>query len=354
MLRIHCKRRSAFTLIELLVVIAIIAILIALLVPAVQKVREAAARTQCINNLKQIGLATHGYHDANKFLPPWGFDFNPAPPGNPLGAQTQGYPAQVLILPYIDQGNIVKNTTFSVIDPREWPLAYAVPLGGAPGNPGASVTIAVFLCPSAPGRVVDYQPYFTSQGVPNLGPFILGATDYSAVRGYHGNFRTACAPASPAPPAGDDMGAMGIRGVMTAGTMTKGKITLTGITDGTSNTIMFAESAGRQQVYAAGAAVMPNTPGAAGYALNAAFADYNSAVLVHGFSNNGLTQDGGCCVVNCTNGGGTAAYQIYSFHSGGANCLRADGTVKLLSSAVAPGVLAALVSRAGDEAFQEP
>src|SRR5689334_1269319 len=95
----YLRRRPGFTLIELLVVIAIIAILIALLVPAVQKVREAAARTQCANNLKQIGLSLHAYHDVRKYLPPGMARFDHADDGGPYTATFWSY----FILPYIDQ-----------------------------------------------------------------------------------------------------------------------------------------------------------------------------------------------------------------------------------------------------------
>src|SRR6202007_443244 len=94
------RPRSAFTLIELLVVIAIIAILIALLVPAVQKVRAAAARTQCTNNLKQMGIAIHTYHDANKHMPP--ACLKEAIQDNGASYKTMFWSG--LILPYIDQG----------------------------------------------------------------------------------------------------------------------------------------------------------------------------------------------------------------------------------------------------------
>jgi prepilin-type N-terminal cleavage/methylation domain-containing protein len=123
-------RRSGFTLIELLVVIAIIAILIALLVPAVQRVREAAARTQCQNNLKQIGLALHNHHDALKAFPPGG--------GGPLtGTLPQNrFSAHSFLLPYIEQDGAFKQIVYA-----------AIPDAPANAVPRAQV-IPIFICPS--------------------------------------------------------------------------------------------------------------------------------------------------------------------------------------------------------------
>lgn len=129
--RLH---RSGFTLIELLVVIAIIAILIALLVPAVQKVRAAAARTQCLNNLKQLGLALHGYMDANKSLPPNGiYAYN----GTAV-TQVSPWSALARILPYIEQESLYRNINFSI--------SYSQ----VPNDAVASQRVTLFICPADP------------------------------------------------------------------------------------------------------------------------------------------------------------------------------------------------------------
>ena len=134
--------RRGFTLIELLVVIAIIAILIALLVPAVQKVREAASRTQCQNNLKQLGIAFHAYHDANQELP-IGVTWSPGVWSWPRMTYS------IYLYPFLDQGVIYNEFNFNPTDTTVAPWESAS--NNSSASPPNSALVAVFVCPSDNG-----------------------------------------------------------------------------------------------------------------------------------------------------------------------------------------------------------
>ena len=156
MFSFHPSRPRGFTLVELLVVIAIIGILVALLLPAVQAAREAGRRTQCVNNLKQIGLALQNYHDATKHLP---FGKGPSYPGAPVYAR---WSTHALILPYLEQGNVYGAIDFK-FPPATPGMQGATGFMPAYNNPGGEngvicrTVIATYLCPSDINPVGDWQ-----------------------------------------------------------------------------------------------------------------------------------------------------------------------------------------------------
>jgi prepilin-type N-terminal cleavage/methylation domain-containing protein/prepilin-type processing-associated H-X9-DG protein len=205
------KHRPGFTLIELLVVIAIIAILIGLLLPAVQKVREAAARIQCANNLKQLGLAAHAYHDSRDTLPPSWIGSNAL---DPDGWATWG----VLLLPYLEQNNIYQLWDLNYPASKQPPAAYQQQL-------------KVLHCPGRPEFVLSTGDFVAAGG---------GLTDYAASFGTDAN-------------GSNSSGAIIPTANMASSTTTdasgnpivkpgwRGQVTLLSVTDGTSNTLMFGE-----------------------------------------------------------------------------------------------------------------
>ena len=185
-------RKPGFTLIELLVVIAIIAILIGLLLPAVQKVREAAARMKCSNNLKQLGLALHNHHDTKGGLPP--------------GKDKNGFSGVAYILPYMEQQNVYNLINFGVKE------------SNAANDAARAANIGTLLCPSDPVSTVP------------AGPPVTAGTNYRLNQGYnllYSGIPSGSANANMPPADGPFWDNSAVR--------------FTDITDGTSNTAAMSE-----------------------------------------------------------------------------------------------------------------
>ena len=318
------KRSSGFTLIELLVVIAIIAILIALLVPAVQKVREAAARTQCGNNLKQLSLAAHGFHDTTKVIIPSRSASGGFPALNIPANKYHGWAA--FLLPFIEQQNVKYNDQLH--------------FGEGTNATAIKTKIAVMMCPSAPsqGRIA---PSWSAQGFTMTD---AATTDYTAIRfvtdGLRSGFPADLDPLTVGPSFDGIFGVQSSAHSYSTGTNYRVH-RLTSIIDGTSNTFLYVECAGRPDLWRSGTLISVNSVGAS------AWADSENEIGLDGCSAGGGTP--GVQPMNCTNSG-----EPYSFHAGGMNISFCDGTVRYISQGITMRVFAALVTAKAGESVTLP
>jgi prepilin-type N-terminal cleavage/methylation domain-containing protein/prepilin-type processing-associated H-X9-DG protein len=330
MMRVTSTRRG-FTLIELLVVIAIIAVLIALLLPAVQSAREAARRISCTNNLKQLGLAMHNYHQALNTFPIGAIGIRSptlyASAGDPTGAVNRRTWA-FLILPYIEQGAMANAVNFS--------LPFNPPTGAA-NNTISETLIATFLCPDDPTvNQIDQNNRREGNYVVNWGNSNWNQNMFAAYNPFVGN--PLLQQGNPVPFLGAPF------------TMDKA-YGIQNITDGTSNTLLMAE------------VIIGATVGTNGYEHRGDLYndDYNCAMFMAYTTPNSTIPDwiaNGYCrypyLTNppCTGTTGNArnAYNASrSYHPGGVNALMGDGSVKFFKNSIAVMTWRALSTTTGSE-----
>ena len=304
------RRRSAFTLIELLVVIAIIAILVALLLPAVQQAREAARRSSCKNNLKQIGLALHNYHDTHNTFPPGGIHSG-------TGANQIGW--TVFILPFIEQGPLYDIVDFNT---------------SGFGNSTTNVSrarVETYLCPSGTVlRAHDDANSFTLHYLGNGGPKNF-STETSVYTCRHNSTAAECVTPPDAQPS--DLTAHG--GYSQHGIFSRNsQINLRDVLDGTSNTIAVFESSFTRTNSNQPAIHFRRWPRGSSGTASAAYKN-----VLHG--PNTTTYN------NSTNFNDVS---MGSNHKGGCQVVMCDGSVKFVSDNVNLATLKATASRDGGEA----
>lgn len=299
-MRIQPDRRG-FTLVELLVVIAIIGILIALLLPAVQAAREAARRTQCKNNLKQLGLGFHNFESAMHGLPP---RRSTATPFQGWGPYLLGYLEQDALREQYD-------TKKNFYDPVN--------------HAAIAVDLPVFLCTAAPlGRKINV---IDQSNVPTGA--VAAAGDYFAPNSVDAYWWPAAQKAAAA------------NTVQCPALLDNGQQQLAAILDGLSNTLLVAEFAGRPDHWIKGKK-QPTNAGLQWANWWGPWASYQSSIF-RTWSADGMTKNGPC-TINCNNNWG-----IYSFHVGGANTLFCDGSVHFLPEGFNQEVFARIVTKAGGE-----
>lgn len=308
--------RRGFTLIELLVVIAIIGILVAMLLPAVQAAREAARRSQCANNLKQLGLAFHNFESTYKYWPL-------SRPEGSAGPQNNWAPH---ILPYLEQQNLVAGYDLK----QHWWVN--------PNRPLVQLHLEVLKCPSTPNEIrFQDKPESTP-------PNKTGACgDYFAPAGVHPDINNELPPGQQVTANGD------LLGVIAWGTPTNQRNTIAKVRDGTSNSIMLGEDAGREDVYRGRTFYPVNYTGSPRVrARGGAWATTDNPYLIGQRLpwHSSFGPIPGPMAINNSNEWG---HCFYSFHTSGANFCFADGSIRFLSQSTDLHTLAALVTRANGE-----